>query len=312
MIFSRWYAFVVVGFWLATMGWLVRDKMLPSLLLGSPPKSQEIVDAYQQDRLVGWKILWREREIGWAISKTTVSDEQVTELRHLVHFRELPLHEIFPVVWQALGGSTTGLKMRLEVETTLFFDPLKRLSSFQTRLRTPGATESLAIVRGTVDKGQIQLVLQSGSFMYTTELPFRNDAILTDSFSPQASLPGLREGQQWTVEIYSPVPLPHQAVSGKPIDVIHAKVEGRDLIVWEGNRRPCWLVVYRNDPAQTVSTHAPPRGRLWVEPSGRVLQQEAKVGDSYLVLVRLGDAQARTLAQRLEKAQAAEEGRSHD
>lgn len=304
MIFSRWYAVMVVGFWLATMGWLVKEKMLPTFLLGVPPKAQEIVDAYQRDRLVGWVIRWENRDIGWALSKTTVSDEDITELRHIVRFRELPIHEIFPTIWSAIGGPESGLRMQLEVETILLFDPLKRLSSFQTRLRTPGASESLAIVRGTVDKGKVQLVLQSGNFMYDTELPFRNDVILTDSFSPQANLPGLREGQQWTVEVYSPLPLPHQAMSGKPVDVIQAKVEGRDVIDWEGQRRQCWLVVYRNDPAQTVNSHGAPRGRLWVDMFGKVLKQEAKVGNGHLVLVRLSDQRAKALARRVENFKA--------
>lgn len=300
MIFSRWYAIFVVSFWLVTMGWLVKVKLAPTFLLGSPPKTQEIVDAYQQNRLIGWAIQWQDREIGWALSRTTVSDEEITEIRHVVRFLELPIHEIFPVIWTAIGGPDSGLKMELEVETTLLFDPLKRLSSFQTRLRTPGAIESLAIVRGSVEKGTLHLVLQSGNFLYDTDLPFRNDVILTDSFSPQASLPNLRDGQQWTVEVYSPVPLPQQAMSGKPLDVIRAKVEGRDTIVWEGQYRHCWVVVYRNDPAQAVSANAPPRGRLWVDMSGNVLKQEAKVGTGHLILVRLGDRRAEMLARRLD------------
>ena len=40
---SRWYSVAVVLLWLATMGWLVSQKVLPSLVIGEPPDYQAIL-----------------------------------------------------------------------------------------------------------------------------------------------------------------------------------------------------------------------------------------------------------------------------
>lgn len=303
MAYTRWYPFAVVSFWLAAMSWLVATKVLPVILVGSPPSYEAILDAQRQEAVVGWSVRWRDRSIGWAVSETVPVDEDLTEVRHLLHFDELPLSEMFPGIWTLFADrSQARPRLALEFETTMLFDPLKRLSSFQTRVRTPTLPDALVIIRGSVEKDTLHLNLQAGDFNYDTELGFRSDVLVSDSFSPQSVLPGLRDGQQWTVEVYSPFNLPNQVVQRRPLEVISAKVEGRQPIVFDGKTVLAWLVVYRGDPGGNGSSqNKPPRGRVWVAPDGTVLRQEARLMDSTIVLSRLSRREARKLADRAEE-----------
>ncbi|MGQ9562847.1 MAG: hypothetical protein ACUVQG_05590 [Thermogutta sp.] len=300
MYFSRGYLIAVVGFWIGTMGWLVKEKIVPTLLVGTPPRYSEIVEGYRQQKAVGWTIQWKGRTIGWALTRTEILGDDLTEVKNIIQFRELPIQEIFPVIWQVLGNDTLLPRLRLRVETTLLFDPLKRLSSFQTRLKIPDSTEPLVVVRGNVDKGKLQVSIQSGTFLYDTELPFQSNTLLTDSFSPQATLPNLREGQKWTVEVYNPFQLPQQTVGSGHLDVIYAEVQKREVIFWQHRPRLCWVVVYKNDPAESLNSESGPRGRVWVDERGFVLKQEAKVGGGTIVLIRLDEKEANELIERLD------------
>jgi hypothetical protein len=300
MYFGRGYLIAVVVFWLATMGWLVKEKIAPTLLIGTPPRYSDIVDGYRRERVVGWNIQWKDRNIGWAVTRTEILGDDLTEVKNIIQFRELPIQEIFPLIWQVLASDSPVPRLRLRLETTLLFDPLKRLSSFQTRLKTPESKEPFVVVRGNIDKGKLQVSVQSGTFVYDTELPFQSNTLLTDSFSPQATLPNLRDGQKWTVEVYSPFQIPQQTVSSRPLEVIHAEVQGRDVIFWQQKPHLCWVVVYKNDPAESLNSQGGPRGRVWVDETGLVLKQEAKVGGGKIVLIRLDEKETARLLERVD------------
>jgi hypothetical protein len=117
-------------------------------------------------------------------------------------------------------------------------------------------------------------------------------AMLRDEFSPQTHLPGLRNGQAWTVDVFSPM-----RPDAEPLEVIHAKVEGRQPIVWKGRMVQAWLVVYRG-PSK-ASPEGEVRGTTWVHPDGEVLQQEAKFCSATVAFRRLPDEQARGLAEQV-------------
>jgi len=57
---SRWFNTAVVVLWLATMSWLVKEKVLPPLLIGEPPSYSEIIEAQNREfarrlgRVLGW------------------------------------------------------------------------------------------------------------------------------------------------------------------------------------------------------------------------------------------------------------------
>jgi hypothetical protein len=128
--------------------------------------------------------------------------------------------------------------------------------------------------------------IQQAQFEYGDSLIGYTDGV-TDALSPQAKLPGLREGQTWNVRIYSPFRRPNN-----PTEVLQATVEGIKPMLWEGHTVDTWLVVYRSDPGAGTASTETPRVRLWVRDDGTVLKQEANLLDSRITFVRLSDEAA--------------------
>ena len=93
---STWFNVAVVLLWLATMSWLITQKVVPALLVGEPPNYRTVVEAQQDDPLVGWSMSWNERKVGWAIHRTFPLPDDLTEIHSLVHFDHLP-REFLPM-----------------------------------------------------------------------------------------------------------------------------------------------------------------------------------------------------------------------
>jgi len=110
--------------------------------------------------------------------------------------------------------------------------------------------------------------------------------MIGDELSPQATLPGLFEGRRWTVPTYNPLRTGKSA-----LDVLHAEVMGEETMFWDDHLVRVNVVCYRDDP----SSHHPPRTRLWVDRSGRVLKQESAMLGAHLTFLRRSDAAAETL-----------------
>jgi hypothetical protein len=104
-------------------------------------------------------------------------------------------------------------------------------------------------------------------------------------------------GQEWTVPVFSPLRPP-----GNPVDVLQARVERRDLLIWEGQTVPVNVVEYRTDSGSALSSTSHPRAKLWVRDDGAVLKQEISVLGTELVFVRLSpDRSDELYAQSMEE-----------
>ena len=284
---SAWYNVTVVLLWVATMSWLVTRKVLPALLVGEPPTYRTIVEAQHKEPLVGWRMSLNDRPVGWALSKTSVMVNEMTEVRSLVRFDDLRLKEVIPDFLQSLfPEGVPDVSLQLEAKSEFTFDPLGRLSQFVSSVGFPGM-DHLAKVRGILDGTELQLSLRTGDFSTDSKVVLPQKALLTDALSPQAKLPGLREGQTWNVRIYSPFRRPDN-----PTEVLQATVEGIKPMLWEGRTVDTWLVVYRSDPGAGTASTETPRVRLWVRDDGTVLKQEANLLDSKITFVRLSDEAA--------------------
>ena len=290
---STWYNVTVVLLWVASMSWLISQKVMPALLVGEPPSYRTIVKAKQEEPLVGWSMALNDRQVGWALNTTSPLPRNMTEVRSLVHFDDLPLEEMTPSWLRSLlvpeSGWPAGLQ--LEAKSTLVFDPLERLSQFVSSVGFQGM-DDVVKVRGTLDGSELTLAVRSGDFTYETELKVPQQALLSDGLSPQTNLPGLREGQKWNVRIYSPLRPPTN-----PIEVLHATVEESKTILWDERLVETWLVVYRNDPGAGTANARTPRGKLWVREDGTVLKQEAMLFGSTMTFVRLSGEEAAALAE---------------
>ncbi len=293
---NRWFSATVVILWLATMGWLVKEKVLPLMLVGEPPSVSKVIEAQRQKPVVGWKVLVDNQPLGWALTDTQLQRTGLTEVRGRVHFDTLPLEKMMPgllqSVFRLIGGSSD--KLQFDARSVLTVDRLRATRSVSIRRCGSTPANEVISVHGTVEGGQaeLQVRVRSGpAEPVVIHLP--SNALLSDAFSPQpqTELPGLRTGQTWTVPVYSPL-WPDK----NKLEILRATVEGTQSIVWNGEVVSAWLVVYRSESGSGAGGSQKPRGQLWVRRDGTVLKQEATVFGSTITFVRLADKEAEKLA----------------
>ncbi len=293
---GRWLNLGVVGLWLASMSWLVAEKILPPLQVGQPPNYQSIAQARREEGPVGWRLFWNQEPIGWALSQARAQAQQSTEIRSRVHLDYLPLVDLVPE-WLARVFRLPEWKefrnLRLSMDTTssLMIDPLGRLVRLHSSLQV-GRFPEVVQMEGTVEGSDLLFTIRCGEFTYETKIPMPPDALLADALSPQTRLPRLRLGQQWTLPTLSPLGRWNHA-----LEILHAKVEGREPILWNGKTQEAYVVVFWPDIG-TASAQHKPRGRLWVlpDPDARVVQQEVAFFHSQMQLVRMSEVESAQLA----------------
>ncbi|GAB6166007.1 hypothetical protein JCM19992_20070 [Thermostilla marina] len=299
MVYNRFFQFMILLSWAGSMSWLLATKILPALIVGDPPTYEQIVEAQRRDNLVAWQLRFDDEHIGTAITHTHPASNDMTQVDHVIHFDDFPGDKMFPTVWKlVLGPSGTHRRFRLDLRSTIYFDGLKRLSSFETKLYLPPQEESLFSIRGSIEQDVLSLYFTSPGFRYDTELPLSQRSILTDQFAPQSQLPGLKKGQAWTIEVYSPFSIAQHVEGTRPLEILHAEVVGQDFISWEGRPTRAWVVEYTDDPGRRVNGDHHVRGRVWVAPEGTILRQEARLGAGKLLLVRMDRARTLQLARR--------------
>jgi hypothetical protein len=290
MVHGRWFNFIVFSLWLTAMGWLFWAKIRPELLVGDPPNDTTILAAQQSHPTNGWGVFWNNRQIGWAVNSTLALPRDLTQVDSTIHIDSLPLNEIVPRSLKGyVSSGTDSVRIPVEAVSELVFDPLGKLSRFSSQLQLPGIEPFK--VQGTID-GPRMTVSMHWRFFNTDRSMRTPRAMLRDEFSPQTHLPGLRNGQAWTVDVFSPM-----RPEADPLEVLHAKVEGRQPMVWEGRMVRAWLVVYR--AASKASPEGEVRGKTWVHPNGEVLQQEVKFCSATVSFRRLPNHQAEDLAEQV-------------
>jgi hypothetical protein len=293
-MYNRWFNMAVVLLWLATMGWLVKSKVLPPLLVGEPPSYETIVDARRSELPVGWRLAMDGRPVGWALTTTTVQPNGMVEIGSHVHFDELPLDQLAPGWLRTSLGwlKKPSLRQGMDARSVLFLDPLGRLTRFESTVGID-TVKDLISLKGELLGNQALVSIRSGEFVYRSEVRLPSGALLSDALQPQSRLPGLRHGQTWTVPVYSPLRPPNA-----PMEILHAEVEGYDVVPWEGRMERVWLVVYKNDPgAGLSSSRQDSRGRLWVRRDGIVVRQEVTVLGTRLTFSRIPEDEAVALQE---------------
>lgn len=288
---SRWFNTAVVILWLATMTWLVREKVLPPLRIGEPPSYAEIIDAQNHELPVGWELSIDGKRIGWALTDTKKSASGPAEIRGRAHFDSLPIQSVAPgwlqPISRLIGTSTDGLRM--DAVSVLELDTLGRLLRFDSTVRLEPGVEAMNM-RGIVESGTLQLIASSGGVSLTYEVPLPPKALMSDALSPQSRLPGLHVGQTWSVPVFNPL-----WPSKNPIEIIRATVEDTQPLFWGGANEEAWVVVYRRDSGSGAEADKLPSGKLWVRHDGAVLRQEAMLGKSTIQFIRMSDKQAAKL-----------------
>lgn len=279
---------VVVGLWLVTTGWLFVAKILPSLRPGSPPGQQAFYVSSGDLVPVAWTVECNGRPIGWALTRATRAQGRDLVVDTRLHIDRLPWAEILPP-WAAVlvqEAAHDQPASAFDARGRLSISERGELRSFSSIVNLPGARDPL-VLSGSVDRGRVSMFVAAGELRYQTARDLPNSAMIGDELSPLATLPGLSEGRRWTVPVYSPL-RPGQS----PIEILHAEVGGKEMLTWNGTTLPARIVVYREDPTST----RPPRSRLWVDDTGRVLRQESALMGTRLAFDRLPDEAAARLA----------------
>jgi hypothetical protein len=283
---------VVVVFWVSTMTWLIVTKVLPPLQVGEPPNYRSVyaVDPNAKAEPVCWDMHWNDRRLGWAKAIVYRTPSGVTEVHSLVHFKHVPVEELVPA-WirpavrsavQPAGALAMDATSRLEI------DPLGRLSRIYSSLN-PVGYESGVVIRGRVQGTTLSGEVTSGLIVQRFERYLPPNALLGDELSPQARLPGLRIGQEWTVPVYSPLRF---SDSRNPVEILHAKVEDRESVVIGDDNVLTSVVVYRSDSGSILGGAQTPRGKLWVADDGTVLKQTTRLFGSQLTFLRASPQRA--------------------
>ncbi len=293
---NRWYNAAVVVLWLATMTWLVKEKVLPQLLVGERPSNREVLLAQTGSPPVGWRISMDNRRLGWALTEAVLQPDGLTEIHGRVHFDKFPLEKMMPgwlqPVFQLLGKPADILRIdAMDARSTLTVDALGQLLRLDSTVRLEPLGEAIS-VRGTVEGGKLELLLCGGGVSFTHEILMPSDAFLSDLLSPQSQLPGLRDGQSWSVPVYNPL-----SPGKNPVEIIFATVDGTDQKVWGGASVNAWRVVYRSDPGNGPAADQNIRGIVWVRRNGRVIQQQVRMSGSIIDFVRLTRKEAAELVK---------------
>ncbi len=285
--------------WLATMTWLVKEKVLPQLLIGERPSNREVLLAQTGVPPVGWRISMDNRRLGWALTEAVSQPSGLTEIHGRVHFDHFPLEKMMPgwlqPIFQFLGKPADLLRIdAMDARSTLTVDALGSLVRLDSAVRLEPLGEAIS-VHGTVEAGKLELLLCGTGVSFTHEILMPSDAFLTDLLSPQSQLPGLRDGQHWSVPVYNPL-----SPGKNPVEIIFATVEGIDQKTWGGTTVSAWRVVYRSEPGNGPAADQNIRGIVWVRyRNGRVIQQQVRMSGSTINFVRL------TLAEAAERVEAA-------
>jgi hypothetical protein len=292
---TRWFNSVVVLFWLGTMGWLVTSKILPPMMRGDPPTYQATLPAEgEQAEIVGWTVHWNGRRIGNAASAAE-RDDDVTTTTSRVALESLPLNEILPMLGHLVKMfSGRGNLQGIDVRTRMNF-AYGGLHSFRSTIRVAELPDRFEL-RGTVKGTELALELKLGSapsHRVKTVLP--PDAIVSEQFAPLAQLRGIHLGQTWTVPVCSPMN------PGRPLEILQAKVESEERLVWNGREQMVWVVVYRDDAGTSSAARSRDRTKMWVAHDGRVLQQEIFISGGLLRFVRASGDHAEQLRKFLKE-----------
>jgi hypothetical protein len=285
------------------MSWLVREKILPSLVVGDPPTYRTILaDRESRDSPVVWSISLNDAPLGWAEARNRVLDNGVTEMSSQVRLARLPLSEIAPgwmnSLMKLVAGSREWSDLRLAVDarSSLEIDPLGRPIGFYSRavlgdetslpqdvrLDGPAPPGTVQVtVQGVIEGSQLKLKVRTGQLVYNTTAYLPPNALMSDALSPQSRLPDLKVGQTWTMPVYSPLRPPTA-----PVEFLYATVDRREPIMWHDQVVATFVVIYRSDPGAELSNNQVARAKAWVRSDGTVLKQELTLMSSRLTFER--------------------------
>ena len=284
---NRLFVLAVVALWLASMSWLITDRIVPSLFEGEPP----IEETYQKGKAVAWVVFWDDTLVGKAASVRLPGTGGTIDLHNRVKLESIPLMDLAPA-WMrtAIGGFGD---ISFDAATRIEFDALGNFSAFESRVKVNDLPAVLQM-SGRVDDSYLNLRVRSGEVSYKTAVYLPESDSMNEILFPAASLPEMYVGRTWREEVYNPFNTP-----GEPVDLLHAEVVDKTPIVYEGELQEVFRIEYRSMNVSGIAQEAQLQAECWVSPAGKVLRREVHFGKSTLRFERIGDYEAEVIGTEL-------------
>ena len=277
-------------------GWLFITKIWPTIGSDKPPGYQSMYAPSEHAKTVAWVIKLNGKTVGSAVSTVEPTPSSTATVWSNLQLNSLPLGDLLPPWAHALlkvNGATLLTTIELDVWGRMQIDSHGALREFDSVVKIPRVQQDVHL-HGRIDaENQVTVLLQSGDLQYETKRYLPNELSIRDELSPQANMPGLSQGQRWTVPIYSPL-----RPSKKPIELVYAHVSGHEVLRFGNQLITTDVVNYRTTP----NGHRQPRSRIWVGPRGQVLQHESIILGKRLLFLRSPESVALSLENRLEQA----------
>ena len=278
---NRVFVCAVIVLWLGSMSWLMIDKILPSLHEGEPP----LAAGFEPGVPVAWKVLWGDREVGYAASMRTPGVLGTTNLENRVILEDVPLLDLVPALMRQVVGDIGSMKF--DARTTLEFDSLDNFSKFESRVSINEVSRVLQL-DGKVNGAFLDAKVKFGDVNYEPKVPIANHAALSEALFPDAKLPYLYVGRRWSEEVYNPFQAPNA-----PIETVDVEVTGIETLSMDDENHRVMRVEFSGPPAPGVPEDARLQAIAWVRQSdGVVLRQDVLISTSRLRFDRLPDEEA--------------------
>lgn len=283
---NRLYSAGVVLFWLATMSWLVGEKVAPGWMAEAPPPTGTL----RQDSPVAWAIDIDGVDCGAAVLQAVGGEEDVREVHSFVKLERIPRPQSLPFWLESMAVALD--KLSLETRTRTVFDGFGRLARFETRVRVSQLEFPIKIT-GVVGGDVLRLAMRAGQLYREVERAWPEDGVLANDVVPESKLITLYPGKRWRREVYSPI-----GSATEPLEVLDAEVIENVKINHDGEAVVARLVEFRS-PGRTGASDAELlRARMWVAEDGEVLKQETYLFGSRLTFRRLNRDASREAAER--------------
>jgi hypothetical protein len=262
----RWITATIIGFWLATTGWMLYHEASLRYRSGEPPPfGIDLTDEVDADTIT-WIVFEKGERVGMGKSIVHRRGDRTFKLSSDFHFDKETLKFISfgKVTSEArvtAEGELLALKAEVEVELGL-------LGAGKIKATVTGKVQNHYLtpeVKVESDKGEIKLPL---SLKVKVPGNVLNPMLLVNKYR------GVRAGQSWPVPLLDPTNFRDLS-----IPFVNAEVHEASL-AWHGADVPCFRIDYR-EPGKKVTA------RTWVrQTDGLVLQQQAEHSGRELILQR--------------------------
>ena len=270
----RFSGFVIVLFWLASMTWLVWQDVWPGLTAGDPPNA--VLGGNATRPITSQVALYNkyDQRIGtaWTVHGGPPDARKREDVIHL---------KSFPLLGRAL----------IEVDSA--FTREGKLDEFDLSVWADGIPFETIIERNSgQNRGQIHVqggrfasvygfTLHAGPMWETFKIPASQAGLIGDVFRPFATLPDLKVGQSWRMQMVNP--LAAASGLGDRFITLLVRVTRRQTITTTDGRKVDCLVVEA------------PNVKAWVDDDGVVWEQQVElpIGGTITARAEPYDLQAR-------------------